>query len=136
MVTRYMATILNGSKNPHCAAVMSDITNAILKKHASEGEQGAEYWDQKEQEQWLVHAYDKWAAKGTIWSVASGKVSQLDPWYQQLLKVFTRFTRNSSNTSTKAAYSAVDRTFCLMEVASKDVTRHGTVSSEHSQVEL
>ena len=48
LITRYMATILNGSKNPHHAMVMSDIINAILKRHANEGEQGAKYWDQGE----------------------------------------------------------------------------------------
>ena len=66
MVTRYSATILGGSKNPHSAAVMSDVTNAILKQHASESKQGAKYWDQVEQEQRLVAAYDKWALKGTV----------------------------------------------------------------------
>ena len=30
MVTRYSVTILSGSKNPHSAAVMSDVTNVIL----------------------------------------------------------------------------------------------------------
>ena len=76
MVTRYMVTILGGSKNPHRVAVMSDVTNAILKQHASESERGAKYWDQVEQEQRLVAAYDKWALKGTVWSVASEKVKQ------------------------------------------------------------
>lgn len=74
MVTRYMVTILNGSKNPHCMAIMVDITNAILKRYASKGEQDAEYWEQDEQEQQLVAAYDKWGSKGTIWSIMSEKV--------------------------------------------------------------
>ena len=69
-----MATILNGSKNPHHAMIMSDIMNAILKRHANEGEQGAEYWDQGEQDQQLVYVYNKWLSKRTIWSVISEKV--------------------------------------------------------------
>ena len=74
MVTRYSVTILGRSKNPHSVAVMSDVTNVILKQHASESKQGAKYWDQVKQEQCLVAAYDKWALRGTVWSVASEKV--------------------------------------------------------------
>ena len=81
MLTRYTATVLNGSKNPCRSAVVSDITNAILKKHASEGDShspgaGATYWDRKEQEKQLIAAYDKWAAKGPIWSMGSEKVKK------------------------------------------------------------
>ena len=97
MVTRYMATILGGSKNPHRVAVMSDVTNAILKQHASESERGAKYWDQVEQEQRLVAAYDKWALNRTVWSVASEKAKQPRNPRQCIANdnPGSRFTRNN-----------------------------------------
>ncbi|KAI6009042.1 Septin-domain-containing protein [Pisolithus marmoratus] len=75
-IARYLATIMNASKNPLRSAVMADITNAILKKHAKDGGSGAEYWSRLEQEEWLIAAYDKWSESGTVWSAASLKVHQ------------------------------------------------------------
>ena len=65
---------MNASKNPLRSAVMADITNAILKKHAKDGESGAEYWSRTEQEERLAGAYGKWLKNGTVWSAASLKV--------------------------------------------------------------
>ncbi|KAI5997494.1 hypothetical protein EDD15DRAFT_2573122 [Pisolithus albus] len=74
---RYLATIMNASKNPLRSAVMANITNAVLKKHARDGDRaGAEYYSWHEQEQQLVSAYDKWSENGTVWSAASLKVHQ------------------------------------------------------------
>jgi hypothetical protein len=53
--------------------VATDITNAILKMHAT-NEKGAEYWSKTEQEEKLVAAFNKWARKGTVWSAAAQKV--------------------------------------------------------------
>ncbi|KAI5980893.1 hypothetical protein EDD15DRAFT_2183076, partial [Pisolithus albus] len=76
-IARYLATIMNASKNPLRSAVMADITNAVLKKHARDGDRaGAEYYSRHEQEQRLVSAYDKWSENGTVWSAASLKVHQ------------------------------------------------------------
>ena len=71
---RYLAMIMNASKNPLRSAVMADITNAILKKHAKDGESGTEYWLCTEQEEQLVGAYDKWLKNGMVWLAASLKV--------------------------------------------------------------
>jgi hypothetical protein len=71
---RYITTIHKGSKNPHYATVAQDVVNAILKKHAQDG-QTAQYWPQDEQERCLINVYDQWAKKGGIWSAATSKVS-------------------------------------------------------------
>ncbi|KAI6030973.1 hypothetical protein EDC04DRAFT_2572146, partial [Pisolithus marmoratus] len=73
-IARYLVTIMNASKNPLRSAVMADIMNAILKKHAKDGGSGAEYWSRLEQEEQLIAAYDKWLESGTVWSAASLKV--------------------------------------------------------------
>ncbi|KAF9239575.1 hypothetical protein BU15DRAFT_46587 [Melanogaster broomeanus] len=72
---RYVAVVLNASKNPHRVVVAADITNAILKTHATDGK-GAEYWNKTEQEEKLIAAFDKWERKGTVWSAAAQKVHQ------------------------------------------------------------
>ena len=71
---RYLAMIMNVSKNPLRSTVMADIMNAILKKHAKDGESGTEYWLRTEQEEQLIGAYDKWLKNGTVWSATSLKV--------------------------------------------------------------
>ncbi|KAI0698413.1 hypothetical protein C8T65DRAFT_581918, partial [Cerioporus squamosus] len=72
-VMRYAACILNGTKNPHRAAVMHDITDAILKCKASDGNP-AVYRSQEEQERRLVEAYTRWAKEENVWSAAAEKV--------------------------------------------------------------
>ncbi|KAI0692731.1 hypothetical protein C8T65DRAFT_745002 [Cerioporus squamosus] len=72
-VMRYAACILGGMKSPYRAAVMRDITDAILKTTASNGNP-AIYRSQDEQERRLVEAYTRWADKGDVWSAAAEKV--------------------------------------------------------------
>ncbi|KAI0685312.1 hypothetical protein C8T65DRAFT_592488, partial [Cerioporus squamosus] len=72
-VQRYLACVLGGTKNPCRSEVAQDITNAILKSRASNGNP-ATYWSQEEQERRLVLAYEKWVEDGTVWSAAAEKV--------------------------------------------------------------
>ncbi|KAI0694249.1 hypothetical protein C8T65DRAFT_585152, partial [Cerioporus squamosus] len=72
-VQRYLACVLGGTKNPRHSKVPQDITDAILKSRASDGNP-ATYWSQEEQERWLVLAYEKWVEDGSIWSAAAEKV--------------------------------------------------------------
>ncbi|KAI5985836.1 hypothetical protein EDD15DRAFT_2167798, partial [Pisolithus albus] len=61
----------------HHHAVMANITNAVLKKHARDGDcAGAEYYSWHEQEEWLISAYDKWSENGMVWLATSLKVHQ------------------------------------------------------------
>ncbi|KAH9001813.1 hypothetical protein EDB86DRAFT_2827581 [Lactarius hatsudake] len=62
-LTRFLAVIINGTKNPHRAEVAKDITDAILKKRAANGK-GAEYWTKEEQ----------WSRKSGVWSAAASQV--------------------------------------------------------------
>jgi hypothetical protein len=70
---RFLAVIVNGTKNPHRAEVASDITDAILKKRAANGK-GAEYWSKEEQISKLEAAFEKWTRKGGVWSAAAAQV--------------------------------------------------------------
>ncbi|KAL6299496.1 hypothetical protein BKA93DRAFT_829872 [Sparassis latifolia] len=70
---RYMICIINGTKNPHRAAVARDIIDAILKTPANK-HNPAVYWDQKEQEVRLIAAYEKWDEIGSVWTAAAVKV--------------------------------------------------------------
>ncbi|KAI0686377.1 hypothetical protein C8T65DRAFT_591216, partial [Cerioporus squamosus] len=72
-IQRYLACILGGMKNPRRSEVAQDITDAILKAKASDGNP-ARYWSQEEQERRLVAAYEKWVKDGTVWSAAAEKV--------------------------------------------------------------
>ena len=72
---RYLIVIINGTKNPHRSAVAKDITDAILKTHATDGKPAA-YWSKGEQECQLEAAYEKWLKHGKVWSVAASNVSQ------------------------------------------------------------
>lgn len=68
-----MVCVLRGSKNLHRAEVAEDISSAIIKTKAHDGIPTC-YWSQQEQEDQLVKAFDKWAAVGSIWSVAVEQV--------------------------------------------------------------
>src|SRR6266702_3640460 len=92
-LTRFLAVIVNGTKNPHRAEVAKDITDAILKKRAANG-RGTEYWTKEEQAWQLQHAFEKWSWKSGVWSAAASqvRVSQLGQVYSGNLhanKVYT-----------------------------------------------
>ena len=92
-LTRFLAVIVNGTKNPHRAEVAKDITDAILKKCAANG-RGAKYWTKEEQARRLQHAFEKWLRKSGVWSAAASqvRVSQLGQVYSGNLhanKVYT-----------------------------------------------
>ncbi|KAI0712734.1 hypothetical protein C8T65DRAFT_562727, partial [Cerioporus squamosus] len=72
-IQRYLACVLHGSKNPHRLEVGQDISDAILKSKASNGNP-ARYWSKAEQEERLVRAYEKWVKHGDVWSAAAEKV--------------------------------------------------------------
>ncbi|TFK92385.1 hypothetical protein K466DRAFT_480676, partial [Polyporus arcularius HHB13444] len=72
-VQRYLACVLGGNKNPCRSQVGQDITDAILKARASDGNP-ARYWSQEEQVRRLEEAYAKWVEDGTVWSAAAEKV--------------------------------------------------------------
>ncbi|EDR02023.1 uncharacterized protein LACBIDRAFT_332792 [Laccaria bicolor S238N-H82] len=70
---RYLAVVLNGTRNPYRSQVAQDIWDVILKKPA--GKDGsAEYWGQEEQSKRLCLAYEKWDATGKVWSASAAKV--------------------------------------------------------------
>ncbi|RDB21084.1 hypothetical protein Hypma_011838 [Hypsizygus marmoreus] len=70
---RYLAAIINGTRNPFRSMVAKDITDAILRKRST-GSSLAEYWGKEEQEKHLIEAYNKWSEKGNVWSAAAAKV--------------------------------------------------------------
>ena len=73
LLWRYLAVVLNGTRNPYRSQVAQDIQDAILKKSA--GKDGsAEYWSQEEQSKRLSRAYEKWDATGKVWSASAAKV--------------------------------------------------------------
>jgi hypothetical protein len=55
-------------------AVIHDITQAIIKTKAIKGVP-ATYWTHEEQIEKMQDMFDKWAKKGSVWSVAATKVS-------------------------------------------------------------
>ncbi|OBZ69969.1 hypothetical protein A0H81_10476 [Grifola frondosa] len=73
LLARYLATIINGSKNLLRGAVAKDVIDAILKTRAS-GDQHAEYWDKQEQEERLQAMFEKWTVKESVWTAAASKV--------------------------------------------------------------
>ena len=73
MSHRYLVCVLGGTKNPFRGEVGEDISNAILKCKAHDGIP-ARYWNKEEQEERLIRAYDKWVARGGVWTAAAEKV--------------------------------------------------------------
>lgn len=73
---RYMICVLGGMKNPVRKEVARSIVDAILKSTASDNAP-ARYWSKEEQERRLEEAYNKWATRGGVWSVAAEKVRRL-----------------------------------------------------------
>lgn len=68
-----MICVLGGMKNPVRREVARSIVDAILKSTASD-QTPARYWSKEEQERRLEEAYNKWAMRGGVWSVAAEKV--------------------------------------------------------------
>ncbi|EGO22399.1 hypothetical protein SERLADRAFT_451253 [Serpula lacrymans var. lacrymans S7.9] len=73
-IMRYLAAILNGTRNPQCSAVAHDISKAILSSRASGHGESAKYRTKEEQEVQLQTMFEKWAEKGGVWSAAASKV--------------------------------------------------------------
>lgn len=65
---------MDGIRNPYRAAVSKDIVDAILKVRANGEGTPSQYWSQGEQETRLQAAFDKWSAKGGVWSAAAASV--------------------------------------------------------------
>ncbi|KAF9014709.1 hypothetical protein BDZ89DRAFT_894715, partial [Hymenopellis radicata] len=74
---RCLAAILNGSKNSARDAVAGDISRALLKTRSKNGS-GAEYFSKEDQGRNLLSVYDKWAAKGDVWSAPLQRYLSLD----------------------------------------------------------
>ncbi|RDX40485.1 hypothetical protein OH76DRAFT_1366168 [Lentinus brumalis] len=75
LLGRYLAVVHNGTKNPLRGAVAKDVVDAIVKNRAGEdGHKYARYRNRAEQEKRLNDVFDKWARKGSVWSVAAAKV--------------------------------------------------------------
>ncbi|KAJ7026258.1 hypothetical protein C8F04DRAFT_1268296 [Mycena alexandri] len=72
-IMRYAAGILNGAQNPHRKEVLKDVRDAIIKTPATK-DGPAKYWLQAEQETRLAAAFDKWTARGGVWSAAAHNI--------------------------------------------------------------
>ncbi|KAJ7027842.1 hypothetical protein C8F04DRAFT_1266630 [Mycena alexandri] len=72
-IMRYAAGILNGAQNPHRKEVLKDVRDAIIKTSATK-DGPAKYWLQAEQEMRLAAAFDKWTARGGVWSAAAQNI--------------------------------------------------------------
>ncbi|KAJ7026747.1 hypothetical protein C8F04DRAFT_966119, partial [Mycena alexandri] len=70
---RYLAAVLNGMNNPHRGELAADIRNAVLKNSASKGVL-AQYWEKDEQEANMIAVYNKYTARGGVWSAAAHTV--------------------------------------------------------------
>ena len=70
----YLLTVLNGTRNPYYKTVSQDIAEAIYEARA-EGGKPAKYRAQTEQIRRMEDMYLKYNKLGTVWSVASTKVS-------------------------------------------------------------
>ena len=123
---RYLIVIINGTKNPHRSAVAKDITDAILKTHATDGKP-ATYWNKGEQESRLEAAYEKWLKHGKVWSVAASNVSQARTDEQHIVTHvhWNRLTMNSSRTSERVVSHARATILVLMGAVSRLRTRAG-----------
>ena len=69
----YLAVVLNGMKNPLQNWVSKEITEVILRAHATTGKdsQPAMYWSHEEQKVRLEEAYRKYVKIGGVWSAAA-----------------------------------------------------------------
>ncbi|OBZ71006.1 hypothetical protein A0H81_09132 [Grifola frondosa] len=76
LLARYLAVIINGSKNPLRGAIAKDVVDAVLKTRASGG-QCAEYWGKQEQEEQLQAMFEKWTGKGNVWTAAALKLNHV-----------------------------------------------------------
>lgn len=130
---RYLAVVLNGTKNAYYTAVGQDIVDAILKKRSEKGTP-AEYWAQEEQVEKLEAVYTKWLRKGGVWSAAAPKVRAYLCLYQaintnlQTTSVGTiRFMPSRCGMQGGVALRVQDKTSRQTAVASKDPTKDGTV---------
>ncbi|RDX47536.1 hypothetical protein OH76DRAFT_1456744 [Lentinus brumalis] len=75
LLGRYLAVVLNGTKNPYRGEVAKDVVDSILKNRAGkDGHRHARYYNRTEQEHRLKEMYEKWARKGGVWSFAAAKV--------------------------------------------------------------
>ncbi|THH15644.1 hypothetical protein EW146_g4880 [Bondarzewia mesenterica] len=70
---RYLAAVVNGTKNPCRGAVAKDVVDAILKSRAVAGK-NAEYQSKDDQELRLQLMYEKWSQHGGVWSAAASSV--------------------------------------------------------------
>ncbi|KAI0685123.1 hypothetical protein BC835DRAFT_1421556 [Cytidiella melzeri] len=69
---RYEAVIVGGVHNPHRAAVLRDIVDAILESPAEDGRPAK--WRQKEEQEIMLEAmYQKWLTCGKVWSEAAAR---------------------------------------------------------------
>ncbi|KAI0682549.1 hypothetical protein BC835DRAFT_1311466 [Cytidiella melzeri] len=69
---RYEAVIVGGVHNPHRAAVLRDIVDAILECPAEDGRPAK--WRSKEEQVVMVEAmYQKWFSRGGVWSEAAAR---------------------------------------------------------------
>jgi hypothetical protein len=67
--------VLNGTRNPHRAAIAQDILDAVMQTRASQKPKiPATYWEKDKQEENLIAVFEKWVRKG-VWSAAATKVS-------------------------------------------------------------
>ncbi|KAH9940973.1 hypothetical protein B0H21DRAFT_697284 [Amylocystis lapponica] len=69
---RYLACVINGTRNPLRSAVAQDLVDAILKSKADKHNL-ATYWSQAEQERRLSAAFEKWSSNGNVWAAAAAK---------------------------------------------------------------
>jgi hypothetical protein len=79
---RYLAVVLNGTRNPHRQKVAHDILDAIMQTRASQKpKKPATYWDKRKQEENMVGVFERWAKQG-VWSAAASKVRAQHPLQQ------------------------------------------------------
>jgi hypothetical protein len=73
---RYLSAIINGARNPHRAAVATDVVDALLFSRA-DAKAKAKYRSQEAQVLRLQGMYEKWLMIGGVWSAAAQKVQIL-----------------------------------------------------------
>ena len=74
MLYRYLAVIVDGTRNPCRVLVARDITAAILKNPAS-ATGPAEHFDSADRVKNMDAMFLKWEVHGSVWSMAATKVS-------------------------------------------------------------
>ncbi|TRM55405.1 hypothetical protein BD626DRAFT_469578 [Schizophyllum amplum] len=72
---RYLAVIVDGTRNPNRVHVAHDITNALMKTKASDGVP-ATYFDCADQVMHMENMFAKWDAKGGVWNSSAAKASK------------------------------------------------------------